>query len=109
MRYTVALSFTNTGAGHQLTKDETVEIIQASSVQQVEGGDLIIDIYGGTATTQGTLIVSITLANGANNQIATLGTTYSLAGNAVVRASLTKGSSTLAQPLHVQLRGRYKG
>ncbi len=73
------------------------------------GGDLVISIYNGTATTQGTLITTITLTNGTNKQIATLGTTYPLPANTVVRASLTKGSSTLAKPLHIQLRGRYVG
>jgi hypothetical protein len=73
------------------------------------GGDVICDIYGGDATTQGTLIVSITLTNGANNVISTLGSPYALSANAVVRAYFTKGSSTVNRPLHVQLRGRYQG
>lgn len=73
------------------------------------GGDLVCDIYGGTKSTQGTLIVSITLTNATQDVVSTLGSPYSLASNAVVRAYFTKGSSTVAKPLHVQLRGRYKG
>ncbi|MDB5183989.1 MAG: hypothetical protein JWO07_670 [Candidatus Saccharibacteria bacterium] len=73
------------------------------------GGDLVVSIYGGSATTQGTLISTITLAVSTNNQIGTLGSAYPLPANSVVRAYLTKGSSTLAKPLHVHLRGRYVG
>lgn len=35
--YTVALSFTNYGDGHMGTKEEAVAVIEANSVQQVEG------------------------------------------------------------------------
>ena len=73
------------------------------------GGDLVISLYSGTATTQGTLITTVTLPNAQNNQIGTLGSPYPLAANAVVRAYVTKGSSTLSKALHIQLRGRYAG
>lgn len=73
------------------------------------GGDLVVSLYNGTATTQGTLITTITLPNGQNNQIGVLSTPYALAANTVVRASITKGGSTLTKPLHVQMRGRYAG
>lgn len=67
--YTVALSFTNTGAGHQLTKDETVEIIQASSVQQVEGSEryaLSVAVPEGTDPSTGDLVYLLTDNEGAH-------------------------------------------
>lgn len=73
------------------------------------GGDLVCDIYVGTKNTQGSVAISLTLTNGSQDVIGTLGTALSVAANAVVRAYFTKGSSTVAKPLHVQLRGRYAG
>ena len=61
--YTVALSFTNTGAGHQLTKEQTVDIIQASSVQQVEGSDryaLSVAVPEGADPASGDLVYLLT-------------------------------------------------
>jgi hypothetical protein len=84
--------------------------VRVSDGTNNSGGDLVIDVYEGTATTlQSALIASVTLTNGSNNVISTLGSPYSLAANAVVRAYITKGSSTLAKAVHMQLRGRYKG
>lgn len=71
------------------------------------GGDLVCDVYVGTKNTQGSIAVSVTLTNGSQDVIGTLGTTLPVAANAVVRALFTKGSSTVAKPLHLQLRGRY--
>lgn len=68
----------------------------------------IFDVYAGTATTQGSLITSITLAVGDNNQIATLGTAYALAANAVVRVNCSTAGG-VTTPIHCQLRGRYVG
>ncbi|SNC73603.1 carbohydrate ABC transporter membrane protein 1, CUT1 family [Kytococcus aerolatus] len=67
--YTVALSFTNTGAGHQLTKDETIEVIQASSVQQVEGSEryaLSVAVPEGVDATTGDLVYLLTDPEGAH-------------------------------------------
>lgn len=66
------------------------------------------DVYGGTATTQGTLIVSVVLNVGDNNQIATLGTPYALSANAVVRVYCSTAGG-VTTPIHCQLRGRYHG
>lgn len=68
----------------------------------------IFDVYAGTATTQGTLVASITLAVGANNQIATLATPYSLPANSVVRVNCSTAGG-VTTPIHCHLRGRYVG
>jgi hypothetical protein len=68
----------------------------------------VLDVYVGTATAQGTLAASVTLATGANNQIASMGTSVGMGANAVVRVYCST-AGTVTGPLHCQLRGRYVG
>lgn len=69
----------------------------------------VFDVYVGTATTQGTLAVSITMSAAATNQIATLGTPVSMSANAVVRIYCSTAGAAVAGPIHAQLRGVYNG
>lgn len=73
----------------------------------IVGGTLGVDVYAGTSASQGTNIASFTMAT----SIAELNTVISpsvvVAANGVVRVFFTKGSCTTADPIHVQLRGRY--
>jgi hypothetical protein len=69
----------------------------------------VFDVYVGTATTQGTLAISITMAAAATNQIATLGTPVSMSANAVVRINCSTAGASVTGPIHAQLRGVYNG
>jgi hypothetical protein len=69
----------------------------------------VFDVYVGTATTQGTLTASITMAAASTNQVSTLGTPVSMAANAVVRVYCSTAGASVTGPIHAQLRGVYNG
>ncbi|ACH62113.1 hypothetical protein MYRNA_112 [Mycobacterium phage Myrna] len=72
-------------------------------------GSALFSVYVGTKNTQGTLVSSVTLPVGSQDQVAVLGTPYSCAANAVVRVYVTVGTAVITGPVHFQCRGRYKG
>lgn len=70
-------------------------------------GNLNVQIYSGTGSTEGTLVATVPLASGQNNTTYTLPSPVNVAANGVLRAKLVIGS-TGGMGLQVQYRGEYQ-
>lgn len=70
-------------------------------------GNLNVQIYNGTATTEGTLLTTITMAAGSNNRVFDMPAPINIAQNNVLRAKLVIGTTT-GSGLQVQYRGEYQ-
>lgn len=71
-------------------------------------GNLTIAIYlGSDSAAETTLVATITMAAGTRSTIYTLGSPQACSANSVLRAKFTLGTTTVAGPVQIQMRGRY--
>lgn len=71
-------------------------------------GNLQIQWYAGDIDTQGTLLHTTQMPAGEDAVWPVLGSPVNIDVNGVLRAYFTMGTTTVADPIHIQYRGRYQ-
>lgn len=87
---------------------DAVALRLANYAETIGGtGNLTVQVYLGTPGSEGSVVATFTVAAGQNSYVYSLPSAVSCAPGSVVRFKFTRGSTTVAGPVHVQPRGRY--